>query len=75
MNKNKIQRTLSYLDDALEQLVMFNMEHQIPDSIFDKLSKAIAALDGELRFDDDERVQPIDFRKAAYQKDPYEEDY
>lgn len=75
METKKLRRTISYLDDALEQLVVFNMEHQLPDIIFDNIGKAIAALDQELNFDDDERVEAIDFRKASYTKDPYEEDY
>ncbi len=77
MDRKSLTRTIGFLDIAIEQLAAFNMEHQVPEIIFDNLSAALAILDNELCFDDDERI-PLDFQKEPkrYTKaDAYEEDY
>lgn len=64
----QLTRTIGFLDSAVEDLVEFNLIHQIPDKIFNKLTSAIAILENQLRFrNDDDRYEEIDLRKTRYE--------
>lgn len=61
MERRQITRVVKYLDDCVEQLVMVNAVHEIPEMIFGYLTNAIALLENELRMEDDEKYKPLSF--------------
>lgn len=73
MNSKQITRTVKYLDDAIEELTLFNIRHIVPEIVFNNIGAAIALLENELRWTEDDKIKELDFNFCDWHGEADEE--